>query len=182
MGKKLRPDNDFSNYPTNRKRIKELFWLANPDRQLYSDESDDVYVLKQTDKTEVIAYLHCGIRPFLVSSFVLEFIRDLKKLCADKEWPNCQIIFITDFNLRYIFHTEIEKLPRDIKYFILEPPSILTNESQKLKLQNLSFEISESKSRFRRSKIMPHSDYDPNSEAAIMRAIKNGYGDLYGLG
>lgn len=175
-------DPNLAIYQGNKKRIKDLFWLADPEKQIYSDEDDDIYVIKQDDKIKVIGYFHGGIRPLFISQSVFKFIKDLKKLCNDKSWTNYQLIIITDFTLRYISHTDAENLPKDIHYFIFKANATSGRFVYELIPQNLNREIEESRSKFRQSKIMPQSEYDPNSEEAIMNAIKNGNGDLYGLG
>jgi len=165
-----------------RNRVKDLVWNSNPDNQIYSDEDDDIYVIRNGETTDVYAYLHGGHKPFLIGSSVLEFIDDLKKLCIAKSWKNCQIKFVTDFELRHIFHTDIKRLDRNIVYLKLKVSAVTGPFVYELIPQNLNREIEESETKHRLSKIMPHSNFDPDSESAIMNAIKNGNGDMYGLG
>ena len=147
-------------YNGNRNRIKDLVWAANPGNQIFSDENDDIYVIRQGDVTEVFGYLHGGIRLFLIGSFVLEFIADLKKLCTNKSWSNYQIKIITDFELRYISHTDIKKLDKNIAYLKLKVSAVTGPFVYELIQQNLNREIEESESRHRGSKIMPYSNFE----------------------
>ena len=170
-------------YEVNRNRIKELFWLSNPENNVYADEKEDIYVIKKVDFLMVIGYLHCGVRPFGLGlgNDLLDFITDIKKLCKTKSWLNFELFIILDFRLRLISPETIILLPRDIKYFLLELHQLLNSPPKDPIEQKLENELSDS---IRRSKVVFGSsilDEDPNSESAIMRALENGYGDLYGL-
>jgi len=174
-----------TSYDINRNRVKEIYWLANPQNQVYKDEDDDIYVIQRDSQILVVGYLHCLPNPYGLglNDDLLEFICDLKKLCVAKEWTNFELFIISDFRLRLISPESLLQLPKDIKFYILENNILGLSPPMFPKQQNLKHEFSESQRKSnRRIKSGPSIlDEDPNSERAIMRALKNGDGDRYGL-
>lgn len=169
-------------YEKNWLLLKDCYWYPNEQGQIYLDNTEHILVVERQNKGLVLGYLHAGSSLTFIGADLSNFISSIKTLCIKKKWDSYELIIATDFELRMLNHYSITKLPADIKYISVSSSSICGKKPSGPYIQCLKSATRDSYNRkyhYRKRSSSNYSSFD--SEESIMRALKNGDGDLYGL-
>lgn len=168
----------------NWEKLKFTFWDKFPKHQLFIDDNDSVAAFrKKNGKVIVVAYAHyegnanrLSIKSnrwnsFLLGKGILDFIEDINKLVLNK-CGEANIVLIFNFEIYNLLYETLIKFPKSINYYLL-------NDLDKkfLKPQKLAGSIRASKVREPSKR---RTEYIPDTESDIMRALREGNGDLFG--
>lgn len=157
------------------KLIKGLSWYKFPNQQIYLDEEEQVIVMKRKSGSIVVAmYLWLEHTKFISIGNFISMINEIKEWGYNK-WGSNDISIILNFRLSILFFSDIEKLPKDVKYFHIEGKQIY--------LQDVAANIECSKTNFDgKVRLVSRKNHiDIDDESQIMQALKNGNAEGFGF-
>jgi len=109
-----------NHFENNWKLLKELWWEPFLDRQVYLDDLDNVFVIKENDGSFVIVgYLHTTGYLFGVGALI-SFINDINKIAIER-WPKGNLKMVINRPISNIKSSSLMKmLPSDVEYYFFD--------------------------------------------------------------